>query len=108
MRCLSGSLLNFEMKLFGLMTTLYWTLQIAWEWDVTEEQGGLDIVWETLESIRGGGSPQSEGGNIPSSHDWDGLMAQHLQCKEKIDLNYARIGSIEEDMRLSRDQMFNA
>jgi len=63
------------MKLFSLLTTLYWTLQIIWEWDVTEEEGGLDIVQETLESFRGGGSPRSESGNTPSSHDWDGLMA---------------------------------
>jgi len=70
-----------------------------------EENGGLDMVRETLQSIRGGGSLQSEGGNIPCSHDWDGVLAQQFECRGKIDMSYARIGSIEEDIRLLREQM---
>jgi len=64
-------------------------------------------VREALQSVHAGVSPQSQGGNIPCSHDWDGLMAQHLECKGKIDLNYAHIGFIEEDMCLLRDLMLN-
>jgi len=32
-------------------------------------------VREALQSVCGGGLPQSEGGNISCSHDWDALIA---------------------------------
>jgi len=34
-------------------------------------------------------------------------MAQQVECREKINMNYARIGSIEEEMHLLREQMMN-
>ena len=74
---------------------------------MTDEEAGLDIVREALQCVRGGGSAQSEAGNIPYSHDWEGIMAQQVECREKINMNYARIGSIEEEMRLLREQMMN-
>jgi len=74
---------------------------------VTNEEAGLDIVREALQCVRGGGSTQSEAGNIPCSQDWEGIMAQQVECREKINMNYARIGSIEEEMRLLREQMMN-
>jgi len=64
-------------------------------------------VREALQCVRGGGSAQSEAGNIPYSHDWEGIMAQQVECREKINMNYACIGSIEEEMRLLREQMMN-
>ena len=74
---------------------------------MTDEEAGLDIVREALQCVRGGGSAQSEARNIPCSHDWEGIMAQQVECREKINMNYARIGSIEEEIRLLREQMIN-
>jgi len=34
-------------------------------------------------------------------------MAQQVECREKINKNYARVGSNEEEMCLLREQMIN-
>ena len=74
---------------------------------VTEEEGSLDIVRESLEFVRVESLPQSRAENITCSHDWEGMVAQQYECKGIINTNYARIASIEEDMRLLRKQMKN-
>ena len=74
---------------------------------MTEEEGSLDIVQEALESVRVESLPQSQAENITCSHDWEGIVAQQYECRGIIDTNYARIASIEEDMRLLREQMKN-
>ena len=63
---------------------------------------------EALGSVRGGGSSHSKGGNIPCLHNWEGLMAQHHSCRQKIDSNDVRIAYIEEEMLLFKDYMLNA
>jgi len=74
---------------------------------VIEEEGGLDIVREALESVRVESLPQSQAENITCSHNWEGMVAQQYKCRGIIDTNYVCIASIEKDIHLLRKQMKN-